>query len=883
MRVSMRARSSEHCGNNLLRNLSPTAVLIRGTPRLGVGIFLAQQPCFEFLGARTLQPRTSNGASGRPPNWHAVEDRSNRSESDSEHTLGLDDEIEDIPTAQLEAEPASAVATHVPEVVALTPEFAASLGFVAELPAEVAPSPQSAPATSEAAIESKASISDSLPTQRPALSDPGKVREEPAIDPQLATADPIRAPSASSPTASTPQPSVAALDSEPPKPRTAAEREISPGSLLCNRYLLGRVLGSGGGAYIFQAEDRRRIGAEDFGNRIAIKVLRPEMRRNSHALTRLKREFRQMQRLTHPGIARVFDLACDDGVWFMTMELIEGQTVNHWLKAKGSRAGGLRIISCCCDALAHAHDAGIVHGDLKPSNVLVLPTGGVKLVDFGSAAERAASGEPEKERSFAATPPYASPQVLSGDIADPRDDVFSLACLTYAVLTQGEHPFDRKSSTEAQQAGMRPAYARGLHPREFDVIVRALAWEREHRQANVREFLHALLASDLRRDARDAAAIATEVHSKPESPSVERTRAPAGRDTHQAGPHQARAPFDGPRANGHDDQRAVRREIAAPKVDALAATAAKVDESSQDPSRPKREVIRAEDIARLKAVISAAEEHAERVEHNDRTSGTDKKGARDSHASFSGYVAGPLASQEEASSIELDKAPASTAPSTPPKKAKRLWPWQRTAFFAAFLAVGVSAAIYQRFERAEPVQQGITLPVPDPLPAATETIPPSQLVATPVEPPVAEKKSAQIVATTKAAPTAKAKVSFATRTLQIGAEQTIAALTVNRVNSQRGRAIVGWTIEAGTARPGIDYLIAESPVIEFLDGQRVRSLFIRVIPDQDPQSSRHSKTFTVKLQPTSGGPELGDINKVYVTIVGDVDTSAGTESVSANL
>src|SRR5690606_29948642 len=108
---------------------------------------------------------------------------------------------------------------------------------------------------------------------------------------------------------------------------------------------------------------------------------------------------------------------------------------------------------------------------------------------------------------YAATPPYASPQVLAGEAADPRDDVFSLACLAYAVLTHGAHPFGRKSSAEAQLAQMHPAYAAGISPREFEVLVRALAWDREQRPASVREFMHALLASDLRREpaARDNA------------------------------------------------------------------------------------------------------------------------------------------------------------------------------------------------------------------------------------------------------------------------------------------------------------------------------------------------------------------------------------------
>ncbi|WP_348239971.1 serine/threonine protein kinase, partial [Salmonella enterica] len=98
--------------------------------------------------------------------------------------------------------------------------------------------------------------------------------------------------------------------------------------------------------------------------RLAVKVLREDKRDNPHALTRLKREFRQMQRLDHPGIARVFELACDNGVWFMTMELVEGCTINQWLKTKPSRNEALKVIGACSEALIHAHEQGVIHGDL---------------------------------------------------------------------------------------------------------------------------------------------------------------------------------------------------------------------------------------------------------------------------------------------------------------------------------------------------------------------------------------------------------------------------------------------------------------------------------------------------------------------------------------
>jgi len=142
---------------------------------------------------------------------------------------------------------------------------------------------------------------------------------------------------------------------------------------------------------------------------------------------------------------------------------------------------------------------------------------------------------------------------------------------------------------------------------------------------------------------------------------------------------------------------------------------------------------------------------------------------------------------------------------------------------------------------------------------------PSQPIVEPVE----EKKSPPVAMKPKATP-ARGEVSFTTRTLQIAPNQTVAALSVKRSSSTRGRARVAWTIEGGTARPGVHYEVETSQIIEFLDGQSVRSLFIPLKPDKDAEGMRRSKTFTVKLQQTNGGPALGEIKQVHVTIAGAV-------------
>jgi serine/threonine protein kinase len=713
------------------------------------------------------------------PSWHAAADFAARRRADSEFTLGLDEEWEDVPTAQLDApsydEPTANVEPPVADAIAERVEPPARVTPKAASPAT--PAPERPAARAQPANASIAARAERSPP--PAAS----VQAE---SPRKA-AEPA-----------TPPPSS-------PPPASVLPRDVTTGTLLCNRYVLGRLLGAGGSSLIFQAEDRRRVGAEDFGNRIAIKVLRQEMRNNPHALTRLRREFRQMQRLTHPGIARVYELASDDDIWFMTMELIEGQTLNQWLKTNTNRAAGLKVIGACCDALHHAHEAGVVHGDLKPSNVLVLGSGGVKLVDFGSAAERDASmGIIDKERSFAATPPYASPQVLAGEVADPRDDVFSLACLTYGVLTNGEHPFERKSSAEAQQAQMRPAYARGISPRQFEVIVRALAWDREQRPANVREFMHALLASDLRRDPPTLAAA--------------------------------------------------------------------------DEAKPAT-AVKPEDVARLKAAVAAAETHAEQIKASQQEKPEPPKAGKEAKGDplerFKGYVAGPHAPGAEE---ERQRHPQNAVDAPEPQRKKKwTWPWQRSALFGLVLLTG-AAIVATRFDfNTEPIRQAeahVAHPAPPPAPVAQ---PPAASQPETIAPQVEEKKSPPVALKAKPTPAvAPGEVSFTTRTLQVGANQTVAALAVKRLNSTRGRAKVAWKIEGGTARRGVHYEVPDSQLIEFLDGQSVRSLFITLMPEKDTAGARHSKTFTVKLQQSNGGPALGEIKQVHVTIVGDVADAGGT-------
>jgi len=292
--------------------------------------------------------------------------------------------------------------------------------------------------------------------------------------------------------------------------------EPVPGSVLRSRYVLEDIIGRGGTSIVFRARDlyrtsHRTLPQEKPAHFIAIKILRAELRADPMAHAYLKNEFWQMQSLSHPGIARVFDLDCDGGVWFISMELVAGRTVKAWTETPASHDDALRLIDTCCQALEHAHLLGVLHGDLKPTNVMVTNNGTAKLIDFGSASSAASRAAAGSEPPFAGTSLYASPQILAGKRAEQRDDIFSLACLSYSILSGGRHPFGGRPSLEDGRAKSAPTELRAIPHRLFEVIERGLSAERERRPASAGEFLRDL-SDAVRRHRADTGGVTVLAH-----------------------------------------------------------------------------------------------------------------------------------------------------------------------------------------------------------------------------------------------------------------------------------------------------------------------------------------------------------------------------------
>jgi serine/threonine protein kinase len=282
---------------------------------------------------------------------------------------------------------------------------------------------------------------------------------------------------------------------------------LAPGKVLCDRFLLEQVIGCGGTAIVFRARDMLSAKGAAPNMQIAIKTPRPELGNPERAALRLKHEFDHAKLLSHPSIVRVLDLYEDEGRCFMTMELVQGKLLSKLLRdwTMVPTALAYKILNRSAEALSYAHSQNVVHGDFKPGNVFITPDEGVRIVDFGTAAGPSANDS----RIPAGTPTYASPEVLSGETPDRRDDVFSFACVAYELLT-GQHPFGRQSSLQARDEAKIPPRAWNLSTSQWLSLLSALSWKREQRPASVEELLTRLTVE------QPVLAAPTPIHVDPE-------------------------------------------------------------------------------------------------------------------------------------------------------------------------------------------------------------------------------------------------------------------------------------------------------------------------------------------------------------------------------
>ena len=282
-------------------------------------------------------------------------------------------------------------------------------------------------------------------------------------------------------------------------PERDGEERVQVGSLLRDRFLLKERVAGGSMGVVYKALDRRLAetgAAEPF---VAVKVLSPQLAENAVALRALQQEAAKGRCLTHPNIVRFFDLDRDDDLYFMVMEWLEGRTLADILDAPESKSfaadRAMQVVQDVGRALEYAHRCGIIHADVKPGNVMIMPDGSAKLFDFGIARVRqkseAADDKFDPGILGAITPAYSSMQVLTGEEPVAADDVFSLACLTYRLIA-GYRVFGPRNAAEASQEGMTPQQPPGLDGGQWKALKKALSYSRVTRYPSISEFLDAL-------------------------------------------------------------------------------------------------------------------------------------------------------------------------------------------------------------------------------------------------------------------------------------------------------------------------------------------------------------------------------------------------------
>jgi eukaryotic-like serine/threonine-protein kinase len=272
--------------------------------------------------------------------------------------------------------------------------------------------------------------------------------------------------------------------------------ESGTGPLLKNRYKLGRVLGRGGMCIVYQAWDTR------LNRDVAIKRLEPPLNQDPRTRARFDREGRALARLSHPNVVTLIDRGSTETDDYLVFEYVEGRSLKELIKEKPLEVDEVgRIVGQVAEGLAAAHQAGIVHRDVKPQNILIDRNGHAKITDFGIATGPDWT-RVTKAGSIIGSARYMSPEQVRSKPVDARSDIYSLGVVMYEMLA--EHPpFDGANMPEiARQhlnslppplAGVRSDLPPGLEK----IVMRCLEKLPEDRFVSMDELLGALLGVGL--------------------------------------------------------------------------------------------------------------------------------------------------------------------------------------------------------------------------------------------------------------------------------------------------------------------------------------------------------------------------------------------------
>jgi eukaryotic-like serine/threonine-protein kinase len=271
---------------------------------------------------------------------------------------------------------------------------------------------------------------------------------------------------------------------------------LEPGQTLAVRYEIKSVLGVGGMGMVYKASDR------ELGEVVAVKTLKPDMMaQDPTALDRFKSEIKLARRIAHRNVVRTYDLGENNGIYFITMEFVEGKSLKDLIQTRGRLPVSvtLPIAKQLCRALDVAHEEGVIHRDIKPQNMVVQPDGVLKVMDFGIArlAERPGNAGHTQAGMIVGTPEYMAPEQLFGEEIDARADLYSAGCVIYECLTgRLPHEADSPMTLIAKVIEDTPTAPRELQadvPAPLsDLVMRVLSKDRDKRPRSASE-LHDML------------------------------------------------------------------------------------------------------------------------------------------------------------------------------------------------------------------------------------------------------------------------------------------------------------------------------------------------------------------------------------------------------
>lgn len=298
--------------------------------------------------------------------------------------------------------------------------------------------------------------------------------------------------------------------------------------MIADRYELGAVIGSGGMSEVYQATDSL------IGRQVAVKMLRTDLAKDSSFRERFRREAQNSGRLSHPAIVAVFDTGEVDldgiSVPYIVMELVNGRDLREIIREDGamSPSEAATVMIPVCEALQSSHDAGIIHRDVKPANIMITNTGGVKVMDFGIArAMDDATSAMTQTSAVIGTAQYLSPEQARGKPADARSDVYAAGCVLYELVTgrppfEGESPFAVAYQHVQEDPTPPSEFIPDLTPTAAvnvdAVVLTAMAKHPADRYQTARE-----MADDLGRLSRNAVSHAARTHLQPPEETATRS------------------------------------------------------------------------------------------------------------------------------------------------------------------------------------------------------------------------------------------------------------------------------------------------------------------------------------------------------------------------